>query len=63
MVSAPPLAPRVSDFLSEKPKKLLINGQWVESASGKTFKTYNPATGEVITEEAEADEADVDRAV
>ena len=28
--------------------KLLINGQWVESVSGKRFATINPATGEAI---------------
>ncbi len=43
--------------------KLLINNQWVDSASGKTFPTVNPATGEVICQVAEADAADVDRAV
>src|SRR5271154_5239640 len=43
--------------------KLLINGQWVNSASGKTFSTVNPATGDVITQVAEADAADVDKAV
>src|ERR1700719_3289696 len=43
--------------------KLLINGQWVNSASGKTFPTINPSTGEIITQVAEADAADVDKAV
>src|SRR6516165_5832592 len=43
--------------------KLLINNQWVNSASGKTFPTINPATGEVIAQVAEADAADVDKAV
>jgi aldehyde dehydrogenase (NAD+) len=43
--------------------KLLINNEWVNSASGKTFPTINPATGEVICDVAEADAADVDRAV
>src|SRR5579863_6045319 len=43
--------------------KLLINGQWVNSASGKTFPTINPASGDVITQVAEADVADVDKAV
>src|SRR5579859_1302653 len=43
--------------------KLLINGQWVSSASGKTFPTINPANGEVITQVAEADAPDVDKAV
>src|SRR5260370_13692765 len=43
--------------------KLLINGQWVNSTSGKTFPTINPSTGEVIPQVAEADAADVDKAV
>jgi len=43
--------------------KLLINNQWVDSASGKTFPTINPATGEVICQVAEADAPDVDYAV
>src|SRR5258705_3800892 len=43
--------------------KLLINNKWIDSASGKTFPTINPATGEVITQVAEADAADVDKAV
>src|SRR5215472_11221991 len=43
--------------------KLLINGKWVDSVSGKTFPTINPSTGEVITHVAEADAADVDKAV
>ena len=43
--------------------KLLINNQWVDSASGKTFATINPATGEVICQVAEADAEDADRAV
>src|SRR5580704_14955066 len=43
--------------------KLLINGKWVDAASGKTFPTINPATGDVIAQVAEADAADVDKAV
>jgi aldehyde dehydrogenase (NAD+) len=43
--------------------KLLINGKWVDAASGKTFPTVNPSTGNVITQVAEADAADVDKAV
>jgi aldehyde dehydrogenase (NAD+) len=45
------------------PTKLLINGRWVDSVSGKTFPTINPSTGEAITQVAEADAADVDKAV
>jgi aldehyde dehydrogenase (NAD+) len=43
--------------------KLLIGNKWVDSVSGKTFPTINPATGEVIAQVAEADAADVDKAV
>ena len=28
------------------PRQLFIDGQWVDAASGKTFATPNPATGE-----------------
>src|SRR6202051_1263893 len=44
-----------------EPGKLLIDGQWVDGA--KRFDTINPATGEVLTQIAEASSADVDRAV
>jgi len=43
--------------------RLLINGQWVDAASSKTFETLNPATGEVIARVAEGDAEDIDRAV
>jgi phenylacetaldehyde dehydrogenase len=52
----------VSRFIST-PKKLLIDGEWVSAASGKTFPVYNPATGEVIAHVAEGDREDIDRAV
>jgi phenylacetaldehyde dehydrogenase len=61
--AAPPqLQKTVSDFVS-KPRKMLIDGKWVEAASGKTFDTYNPATGEVLARVAEGDSEDIDRAV
>ena len=43
--------------------KLLINNRWVPSESGRTFATINPSTGEEICQVAEADAADVDKAV
>ena len=49
-------------FLS-KDCRLLIDDEWVEAASGKTFPVYNPATGTVLAQVAEADREDVDRAV
>ena len=42
---------------------IFINNEWVQSESGKTFKTINPATGEVIAEVQEGDKADVNKAV
>src|SRR5678816_1514275 len=43
--------------------QLFIDGQWVDAESGKTFTTPNPATGETFAEVAEADAADIDKAV
>ncbi|KAK4488840.1 hypothetical protein RD792_004630 [Penstemon davidsonii] len=43
--------------------KLLINGQFVDAASGKTFPTLDPRTGEVIAHVAEGDAEDINRAV
>jgi phenylacetaldehyde dehydrogenase len=55
------LSPAVRAFIAN-PKKLHIDGRWVESASGKTFSTIDPATEQVICEVAEGDREDVDRA-
>jgi len=43
--------------------RLFIDGEFVASASGKTFKTINPADESVICEVHEADAVDVDLAV
>jgi phenylacetaldehyde dehydrogenase len=51
-----------SSFVS-RTHKMLINGKWEAAASGKTFETYNPATGEVLARVAEGDREDIDRAV
>ncbi|MCM3004891.1 aldehyde dehydrogenase family protein [Priestia koreensis] len=42
---------------------LIINGEKVESSNHGTFKTYNPATGEVIAEVAKATKDDAEKAV
>jgi len=42
---------------------MLINGKWVNSLSGKTFPSYNPATGDVLARVAEGDKEDIDLAV
>lgn len=53
---------KVQKFL-EGTKKLYINGEFVESVSGKTFETPNPATGETLATLYEAGPEDIDRAV
>jgi phenylacetaldehyde dehydrogenase len=45
------------------PRQMFINGQWVDAASGKTFETPNPATGETLAHIAEGDAEDINRAV
>src|ERR1019366_1298607 len=52
----------VQEFVSS-PRKMFIDGKWVEAASGKTFPTYNPATGDDLAQIAEGDREDIDRAV
>ena len=42
----PSLAPQVQEFVST-PRRMLIDGAWVEAASGKTFPVYDPATEEI----------------
>ena len=61
-VSSTQIDPRVASFL-EKPRKMLINGNWVDAVSGKTFPTYDPAKGEVLARVAEGDREDINLAV
>ena len=53
---------QVAQFLS-KPKKMLIDGKWVDSVSGKTFATLDPSTEEPLVQVAEGDKQDIDLAV
>jgi phenylacetaldehyde dehydrogenase len=53
---------KTTSFVSKR-HKLLIGGEWIDAASGKTFPVYNPATGEVIAQVAEGGKEDIDRAV
>jgi acyl-CoA reductase-like NAD-dependent aldehyde dehydrogenase len=50
------------DFASS-PQQLLIGGERVDAADGRTFDTVDPATGEAITAVAQGGAQDVDRAV
>src|SRR5437588_12267227 len=56
-------APRTVKRPQVKDQPLFIGGRWLDSVSGKTFPTLNPATGETICQVAEGDKADVDLAV
>jgi len=58
----PVIHPAAAKFAARK-HKLLINNQWVDAAAGKTFSSYNPATGEVLATIADGQKEDVDRAV
>ena len=42
---------------------MLINGEWVPAASGETFPTLNPATGEALCDVPAGAATDIDRAV
>ena len=52
-----------SPIIRPTPKytKLFIDNEFVDAASGKTFPTFDPTTGEKICDVAEADKADVDK--
>src|SRR6201986_4000985 len=54
---------RTVEEFTATPRKLFINGQWVDAASGKTFETPNPATGQTLATVAEGDAEDINRAV
>jgi phenylacetaldehyde dehydrogenase len=52
-----------ADSFIHSTHKLLIDGEWVEAASSKTFETLNPATEEVLAEVAHGEAEDIERAV
>lgn len=50
-------------MLDGKARRLLIDGAWTESASGRTFPSINPATGDRVADLADGGAPDIDRAV
>jgi phenylacetaldehyde dehydrogenase len=56
-------ADKTVEEFTATPRKLFINGQWTNAASGKTFETPDPATGQMLAAVAEGDAEDIDRAV
>ncbi|MCC6848849.1 MAG: aldehyde dehydrogenase family protein [Deltaproteobacteria bacterium] len=59
----PAVAPGVRDFIGGRTRKMLIDGKWVEAASGKTLTSYDPATEEPLAEVPAGEKEDIDRAV
>ncbi|GAP58293.1 MULTISPECIES: NAD-dependent succinate-semialdehyde dehydrogenase [unclassified Arthrobacter] len=47
-------ADRESELLASVPTGLLINGQWLPAASGKTFDVEDPSTGKVLVSISDA---------
>jgi phenylacetaldehyde dehydrogenase len=62
MAVSVPVDERAKRFTSET-RPMLIGSEWVQAASGSTFETFNPATGEVLAHVAAGDSEDIDRAV
>ncbi len=60
--TAQALSDAAREFVERGPKRLLIGGERLEAADGRTFETIDPATGEVICEVAFAGPEDVERA-
>ena len=56
-------APRIQEVVGSLSRKMLINGEWVDAASGSTFDSVNPATEEVLASVAHGQAEDADRAV
>lgn len=50
-------------FLDGTPKRMLIDGQWVDARGGKTITSFDPSTGEAVAEIAAASPEDIDAAV
>jgi hypothetical protein len=59
----PTVSPAVRQWLDNHQPCLMINNEFVEAKSGKTFESINPATEQVVALAAQADKADVDEAV
>ncbi|MFT3977797.1 MAG: aldehyde dehydrogenase family protein [Sphingomonas bacterium] len=58
-----PARTRALQWIVAGPKKMLIGGQRVAAESGRTLETLNPETERALTGIADADAADVDKAV
>jgi len=62
IAAQPPTSEAIGRFL-ERPPRLLIDGEWVESQSRTGIEVFDPATGKPIASVPDANAADVNRAV
>jgi aldehyde dehydrogenase (NAD+) len=63
MVAASDYDKETQAALAKTPRKLLIDGQFVDGKAGRTFATIDPSTGKEICKVAEGDAEDIDLAV
>lgn len=61
-MATPQIPPALKDLTIEF-TQIFINNEYVNSASGKTFATINPSTGQKLADVQEGDKADIDKAV
>jgi acyl-CoA reductase-like NAD-dependent aldehyde dehydrogenase len=59
----PGVSTAVCDFVNKGPKKLLIDGRWVESRSGTLFESIDPSMGKRLASIYEGEAADIDAAI
>jgi acyl-CoA reductase-like NAD-dependent aldehyde dehydrogenase len=57
------LLPEVVAYLENQPLRLLLNGEWLPAATGRSFPVYDPSYGKIVTQVAEGSAADIDSAV
>jgi acyl-CoA reductase-like NAD-dependent aldehyde dehydrogenase len=60
--TAQSLSDAAREFVDSGPRRLVVGGERVEAADGRTFETVDPATGEVICEVALGAAEDASRA-
>lgn len=58
-----PLIPDTEAFLRSSPKRMIVGGEQIPSASGKTYDAVNPSDGSVLATVYAGGPEDVDRAV
>lgn len=63
MANSKDLLPEVKEFLDQRPIKMFIGGQWVESTDGSTFQVRDPGDGSPLATVAEGKADDIDLAV